>query len=267
MNRIADTVEEVVSNLGHLGPRRWCSVLRGKDPDEQEVEREAAEAVETRAGEEGLAHLLALEEDRALDDAHDLLMVEKDKLPEDWRVETPALCIGGRTRLDEAAACMLAELLRKRGLGAECLGPEAISAGNITSLQQTRAKLICLSYLGMEQSPAHLRYLIMRLRRILPTDCTILVGYWVESDEAELSEMKLASNADAYVTKLRDAVDYCVDRANEAAGVEAGAAEVSGSNPVEPGKTNGNGSNGSANRPAKSSARKRGSKRNADEVA
>jgi len=260
--RIADTVEEVVGNLGHLAPRRWFNVLRGEDPDEREVEREAAEAVETRAGEEGLAHLLSLEEDRAVDDAHDLLMVEKDKLPEDWQVETPALCIGGRTRLDEAAACMLSELLRKRGLGAECLGPQAISAGNIASLQQTKAKLICLSYLGMEESPAHLRYLIMRLRRILPTDCTILVGYWVEdSDEAELAEMKLASNADAYVTSLREAVDYCVDRANEAAGVEAGATEVSGSKPLKPG--NGNGNNGRRN----GSAKKGGTKRSANEVA
>ncbi|ODA67832.1 AI-2 transport protein TqsA [Methyloligella halotolerans] len=236
MVRISDTVEEVVANLGHLAPKRWFSALRGEDPDEREVEREAAEHLDAQEDEEGLAHLLALEENRGLEDAHDLLTVAKDKLPEDWQVETPALCIGGQTRLDEAAAAMLAELLRKRGLGAEALGPEAISAGNITSLQQTKAKLICLSYLGMEQSPAHLRYLIMRLRRILPTECTILVGYWTEeTDDSALAEMKLAANADAYVTTLRDAVDYCVDRANEAAGLEPGAKAVSNSKAVKPG--------------------------------
>ncbi|MFD0985591.1 AI-2E family transporter [Methyloligella solikamskensis] len=245
ISRIANTVEEVIANLGHLGPKRWFSVLRREDPDEREVEREAAEVVEEHEGEEGLAHLLALEEERGVDDAQDLLMVEKDKLPKEWQVETPVLCIGGRTRLDEAAGAMLAELLKKRGLGAEAIGPDAISAGNITSLQQTKAKLVCLSYLGLEESPAHLRYLIMRLRRILPTECTILVGYWVEdADDKELAEVKLAANADAYATSLREAVDYCVDQANEAAGVEPGATEVSNSKPIKPGKTNGKKSGG-----------------------
>ncbi|XSG83120.1 MAG: AI-2E family transporter [Methyloligella sp. ZOD6] len=257
IDRIADTVQEVVGNLAHFAPKRWFKALRGENPDEEEVEREAAESTETREGDNGLAHLLAMEEDPALEEAQDLLMVEKDKLPKDWQVDAPVLCIGGRTRLDEAAASMLSELLRKRGLGADTLGPDAISAGNITSLQQTRAKLLCLSYLGMEQSPAHIRYLIMRLRRILPADCTVLVGCWGDcGDEASLAEFKTAAGADAYALSLREAVDYCVDKVNEVAGVEVGAAEVSASKPLKPGKAQ-----------DKANGKKSGTDRSADNIA
>ncbi len=75
---------------------------------------------------------------------------------------------------------MLAEVLKKRGLGAKALAPEAISAGHIASLAGTEAKLVCLSYLGLGTGPAHIRYLVRRLRRILPQGTLILVCYWTE---------------------------------------------------------------------------------------
>jgi hypothetical protein len=82
-------------------------------------------------------------------------------------VDEPVLCIGGRNVLDEAAADRLAEVLEKRGLDAKSLAPETLSAGHITSLANTQAKLIALSYLGLGTGPAHIRYLMRRLRRIL----------------------------------------------------------------------------------------------------
>ena len=53
-------------------------------------------------------------------------------------------------------------------IGAKALGPEAISAAHIASLARTEAKLVWLSYLGLGTSPAHVRYVVRRLRRILP---------------------------------------------------------------------------------------------------
>ncbi len=103
-------------------------------------------------------------------------------------VDVPVLCIGGRSMLDEAAGAMLAAVLAKRGLGAKALPPEEISAGHITTLASTKAKAVCLSYLGLGAGPAHIRYLVRRLRRILPKGTLILVAYWHEEDDAHAHE-------------------------------------------------------------------------------
>ena len=80
--------------------------------------------------------------------------------------------------------------------------------------------MICISYLEIAGTPAHLRYLIRRLRRKAP-DARILVGLW-PADAAILIDEKLraAAGADDYVTSLRDAVELClaaVRQADEAA--------------------------------------------------
>ena len=83
-------------------------------------------------------------------------MVERSELAAGWAVDEPILSIGGSTTLDEAAAAVLAEVLKKRGLGAKVLEPDAISAAHIASLAGTEAKLICLSYPGLRhQSSAY----------------------------------------------------------------------------------------------------------------
>jgi hypothetical protein len=125
-------------------------------------------------------------------------------------VDKPILSIGGRSALHEAAAAVFAEVLKKRGLGAKALGPDAISAGHIASLTRSEAKLVCLSYLGLDTSPAHIRYSVRRLRRILPQGAAILVCYW--SDEGEAPDVKNlleAADADAYATSLPQAVELC----------------------------------------------------------
>ena len=125
-----------------------------------------------------------------------------------WVVDESILCIGGRSALDEAAAAILAEVLKKRGLGAKALGPNAISAAHIASLARAEAKLVCLSYLGLGKSPAHVRYVVRRLRRILTQGTAILVCYWSDEDEAPAAKQLLeAAEADAYATSLPHAVE------------------------------------------------------------
>jgi len=124
-------------------------------------------------------------------------------------VDEPILCIGGRSALDEAAAAILAEVLKKRGL--------------IASLAGTEAKLVCLSYLGLGASPAHIRYLVRRLRRILPQGTTTLVCYWTDERETPAAkELLEAAEADAYATSLPQAVELCMAAAKgELEGEEA----------------------------------------------
>jgi hypothetical protein len=149
----------------------------------------------------------------------------------------PILCIGGRAVLDEAASAMLAAVLGKRGLGATSLSPEAIEPGHIASLATTEARLICLSYLGLGTSPAQIRYLVRRLRRILPNDVAILVAYWDEDDANAVRHLKETAEADAYATTLHGAVDLCIEVATGKLEVKAndgGAGAPNGKNRRNP---------------------------------
>lgn len=215
--RVSATVKEMLDNLADFEPRRWFSRLR-KKPE--------------KPGEEpanGLAALRAAKEDEEeeADESVNLPVIERAELAPGWVVDEPVLSIGGRNALDEAAADVLAEVLKKRGLGAKSLAPEAISAAHITSLAGTEAKLVALSYLGLGSGPAQIRYLVRRLRRILPQGTLILVCFWAEDPHAASVQALLeTTEADAYATSLTKAVEVCVKAAKgELKGKEAAAAE------------------------------------------
>jgi predicted PurR-regulated permease PerM len=137
-------------------------------------------------------------------------------LPDAWRGEKAILCIAGRGALDEAASDMLAQLLRKHGLGAQAAPNDTVSRDGIERLTLTGIQMICITYLEISGSPAHLRYLLRRIRRRCP-EVPVLVGLW-PSDEPVLTDAQLQSQigADLYVATLRDAVQACLDRATGA---------------------------------------------------
>ena len=203
--RVADTVKEMLDNLADFEPHRWFAKLRRK-PDNGK-----ADTGTTKDEDAGsLATLAAAEEEQ--DKAFPV--VERSQLAPGWVVDEPVLCIGGRSPLDEAAAAILAEVLKKRGLGAKALDPDAISAGHIASLAKTEAKLVCLSYLGLGAGPALIRYVVRRLRRILPQGTAIVVCYWhEEGNKAATKAMLETAEADGYATTLPEAVELCVKSA------------------------------------------------------
>ena len=223
--RIANTVKEMLADLADVEPRRWFFARRAKpatDEDEQG----------------GLATLAAAENGAA---EETLPVVKREELAQGWVVDEPILCIGAQSPLDEAAAAILVEVLKKRGLGARALGPEALAAAHIASLAVTEAKLLCLSYFGLGTSPAHVRYLVRRLRRILPEGTAILVCYWSEADEAQAAkELLQAAEADAYATSLPQAVELCIAAAKGELKREEGAKEPPHSAEVTPFPVRGN---------------------------
>jgi len=197
--RIATTVNEMLENLADFAPRRWFSKFRGRPEKNGEGEHP-----------EGLASLDAHAEDEA-DAEH---VIDREALSTGWDVEMPVLAIGGRSMLDEAAGAMLAAVLAKRGLGAKSLPPEAISAGHIATLAGTEAKAVCLSYLGLGTGPAHIRYLVRRLRRILPKGTLVVVAYWSdEHDKASVKDLLDTAQADAYATSLHEGVEILTEAA------------------------------------------------------
>jgi hypothetical protein len=138
------------------------------------------------------------------------------ELPPEWRGEAPILCIAGRGPLDEAASEMLAQLLRKHGLEARVLPHEAVSRSNILGLDVEGVAMVCISYLEISGNPAHLRYLMQRLRRRLPK-APILVGLW-PADDAVITDQSVRATigADYYVASLREAVACVIKAAQKA---------------------------------------------------
>ena len=127
------------------------------------------------------------------------------------------MCVAGRGPLDEAASTMLAQLLRKHNLGARVVPHEQVSRSNIIGLDVDGVAIVCISYLEIHGNPAHLRYLIRRLRQRLP-QVPMLVGPWSAEDAILTDEsLRSAIGADYYVTSLREGLKACLQAAHEAA--------------------------------------------------
>ena len=126
------------------------------------------------------------------------------------------MCLAGRGPFDAAVSLMLAQLLRKHGLGASVVPYEAGSRASIGALDGRGVAMVCVSYLELAGSPSHLRYLLRRLRRRLP-EAEILVGYWPAEEEIlRDARIRAAVGADYYTSSLHDTVEACLEAAHKA---------------------------------------------------
>ncbi|MBN8871471.1 MAG: AI-2E family transporter [Rhodospirillales bacterium] len=137
--------------------------------------------------------------------------------PAPWGSSGAVLCVAGRGPLDEAASAMLAQLLAKHGIGAKVMPFEEVSRRRIQEVDPEGVAMVCVSYLQISGTPAHLRYLVERLRQRMP-ETPLLVGLW-PMEHAILHDMGLQRvvGADHYTSSLRAAVDACVTRADRGA--------------------------------------------------
>jgi hypothetical protein len=139
-----------------------------------------------------------------------LPILSKESLPPEWQGEHPLLCVAGRSRIDEAAAIMLAQLSTTHGLAARVEGAEALSTTNVFRLDTTGVAIVCLVYLDAN-GPAHMRYSVRRLRRKLPK-ATIILGCWIkEIDPAALELLREGAKADLVAASLGEAVKLCIE--------------------------------------------------------
>ncbi len=159
----------------------------------------------------------------------DLAVLTPEDLNPQFRSETPILCIGGQSPVDEAAALMLAQLLTKHGLSARLESTAALSVQSTSRLGNADVAVVCLSYLDAG-SPAHMRYAVRRLRRKLP-QAKIVLGCWTADTSATAAEnLREAARADLAASTLREATALCLDLArtgpilSEAAAVSSNAA-------------------------------------------
>ena len=85
-------------------------------------------------------------------------------LSEKWTTPRSVLCIPGSSKLDEAAALVLAQMLRRRGFGAAAEPADALSMSKFFSLDLSATSLICICYID-QASNAKIHYAVRRLAK------------------------------------------------------------------------------------------------------
>ena len=151
----------------------------------------------------------------------------RQSIPPEWAAPGSVLCFAGRGPLDDAAAAMLAQLLEKQGIGSRVLPFYAAARERLDGLDVEGVRMICVSYLEIEGTPAHLRSLVRRLRRRAP-GAVMLVGIWPSNHVVfgEGGERSMIP-ADHFTRSLQESVEACLAEANKA-GVEREPARQAG---------------------------------------
>jgi predicted PurR-regulated permease PerM len=85
-------------------------------------------------------------------------------LPERWQRPGAVLCIPGAGKLDEASVLILAQMLKRRGIGAAAETADALSMSRFFSLDLSQAAAFCICYVG-KPSDAMIQYTVRRLSK------------------------------------------------------------------------------------------------------
>ena len=140
-------------------------------------------------------------------------VVPKDQLAPEWQIPYPILCVASRRPLDEGASLMLADILNKHGLAAWVQPFADVASVKNFKVDTPDARLVCLSYFGAAANPTHMRYLIRRLKRLMP-HARFLAGFWMLGDEpTKLEEWKTMVGAEFVCGSLAEATAICVREA------------------------------------------------------
>jgi predicted PurR-regulated permease PerM len=135
-------------------------------------------------------------------------------------------CVAGRGPFDDVVSAMLAQLLAQRGVKSRRIPHSAVSREMIARLDVSDVKVITVSCLELEGAPAHLRYLIRRLRDRAP-HATLIAGLWPKgetvSDEPQAPE---AVGGNRHVASLREAIDASLAALSDPVAVQALAASI-----------------------------------------
>ena len=119
-------------------------------------------------------------------------------------------CVGGRGPFDDVVAAMLAQLLAQRGIASRTIPQTLVSRELIAQLDVSDVRVVVVSCLEVAGTPAHLRYLIRRLRHRAPR-AVLIAGLWPQGETVLTDpQVQTALGGDQYVTSLREAIDATV---------------------------------------------------------
>jgi predicted PurR-regulated permease PerM len=176
--------------LGRLPPERIDRVLATvkEVTDDLEAHEDRADSADTAIDDRSdLARLVPL----ARDETAPPLLAE-------WQRPGAVLCLPGSSKLDEAAALVLAQLLKRRGFGAAAETADALSMSRIFSLDLSQAYACCICYVG-KPSNAMIQYTVRRL--VKKRKCGRIVIAMLGSDD----DVSMPANAET-VTVVGDFV-------------------------------------------------------------
>jgi predicted PurR-regulated permease PerM len=144
-------------------------------------------------------------------------------LPPAWVDKSPViLCVSGRGPLDETTSGILVQLLEKHGFTCRLVTYDEVSREKIATLDIANVAIVCVSFLDINGSPAHLRYLLQRLRHRLPKGVEIIVGIWPSDEAAQRDDAaRTAIDATRLTGSLEGTVSLCVRAAIKAGEAEA----------------------------------------------
>jgi predicted PurR-regulated permease PerM len=141
------------------------------------------------------------------------IAADDETVPPVWRGPGPVLCVPGNGAVDEAACTVLAQVLRKHGIGVRTASAESTTRVNIGSLDLTGLAVICFCALEVGGQATHLRYACRRLRRAAP-GITLMVVFWPDGTDANADRrLREVVDADLYAGSTREAVQTCLDQA------------------------------------------------------
>lgn len=116
-------------------------------------------------------------------------------------------CVPGRGPFDTAISAMLLQLMEHHRVERRAISHDAVSRDRIGALDLSGISVILLAYAELSQSPAHLRFLIKRVRERAP-HAKIVVGLWAKNEAALTdSGIQQAIGADRYVGSLNQALE------------------------------------------------------------
>ncbi len=198
---------QVDADRGTLDPERFAEIHETAEVVIEALDdQELAPAKPVKPGANAAAD--------ATNEVLDLIAAFDPKaIPPEWRHENAVLCIASRTELDQTAACALAQLLSKCGLGAKVLAADQIKLGALQCQSLDGARLICISSLDVRERSAHARFLVRRLKRSAP-DAALLGGFWkLDANEGRASAVMDSITVDGVAHSLRDAISFCLKAA------------------------------------------------------
>ncbi|MCX7281197.1 MAG: AI-2E family transporter [Alphaproteobacteria bacterium] len=136
-------------------------------------------------------------------------------LPDTWRDSEPVLCVAGRGPLDEAAALLLVDMLRKYGIGARVVSSDETSATNIRELDCTGVQISCVSYLE-PGTFKNARYQVRRLRKRMPGVPVMALFWGLDDDNSRYLDGIEATECDIVTTGLKETVQHVLTFARRA---------------------------------------------------
>lgn len=141
-----------------------------------------------------------------------------------WQAPGAVLCIPGSGKLDEAAALVLAQLLKRRGIGATAETADALSISRFFSLDVSQTQAFCICYVG-QPSDAMVQYAVRRLVK-KSKGSRIVIAMLGGDRETRLSSMRDVTPAAGNFTHVVDTVSELAAGRSSSAALTALAAGV-----------------------------------------